>query len=208
MSSMEAKIEILWNSLLLTWSYDYRIAGIHTFDKDGLAIGVNLIERLNLETSWGTLTILETTDTSITFIHNGTRIILSDGAKYHFEVPQVLTGSQGDFYIELICSQVRLTHWDEFFECSRQFTVDKIDWDLMQDGDVDSALLIAESIAEQSPESLEIIAEYMAVADNLGSKEAHEWLRDYYSTSDIAETYSKPKKKHYDRFLQRTQDLT
>ena len=90
------------------------------------------------------------------------RQILADGAKYHFEVPQVLPGSQGDFYIELICSQVRLTHWDEFFECSRQFTVDKIDWDLMQDGDVDSALLIAESIAEQSPESLEIIAEYMA----------------------------------------------
>lgn len=190
MSSMEAKIEILWNSLLLTWSYDYRIAGFHTFDKDGLAIGVNLIERLNLETSWGTLTILEMTDTSITFIHNGTRIILSDGVKYHFEVPQVLPGSQGDFYIELICSQVRLTHWDEFFECSRQFTVDKIDWDLMQDGDADSALLIAESIAEQSPESLEIIAEYMAVADNLGSKEAHEWLRDYYSPGDIAEPYS------------------
>ena len=60
MSSMEAKVEILWNSLLLTWSYDYRVAGIHTFDKDGLAIGENLIERLNLETSWGTLTILET----------------------------------------------------------------------------------------------------------------------------------------------------
>ena len=51
-------------------------------------------------------------------------------------------------------------------------------------------LLIAESIAEQSPESLEIIAEYMAVADNLGSKEAHEWLRDYYSPGDIAEPYS------------------
>ena len=63
---MEAKVEILWNSLLLTWSYDYRVAGIHTFDKDGLAIGENLIERLNLETSWGTVTILETTDTSIT----------------------------------------------------------------------------------------------------------------------------------------------
>ena len=63
---MEAKVEILWNSLLLTWSYDYRVAGIHTFDKDGLAIGENLIERLNLETSWGTLTILETTDTTIT----------------------------------------------------------------------------------------------------------------------------------------------
>ena len=167
---MEAKVEILWNSLLLTWSYDYRVAGIHTFDKDGLAIGENLIERLNLETSWGTVTILETTDTSITFIHNGTRIILTDGAKYHFEVPQVLPGSQGDFYIELICSQVRLTHWDEFFECSRQFTVDKID--------------------EQSPESLEIIAEYMAVADNLGSTEAHEWLRDYYNPGDIAEPYS------------------
>jgi len=60
----------------------------------------------------------------------------------------------------------------------------------MQDGDADSALLIAESIAEQSPESLEIIAEYMAVADNLGSKEAHEWLRDYYSPGDIAEPYS------------------
>ena len=59
----------------------------------------------------------------------------------------------------------------------------------MQDGDVDSPLLIAESIAEQSPESLEIIAEYMAVADNLGSTEAHEWLRDYYSPGDIAEPY-------------------
>lgn len=67
MSSMEAKVEILWNSLLLTWSYDYRVAGIHTFDKDGLAIGENLIERLNLETSWGTVTILETTDTSIVY---------------------------------------------------------------------------------------------------------------------------------------------
>mgnify|MGYP001520698573 CR=1 FL=1 len=50
--------------------------------------------------------------------------------------------------------------------------------------------LIAESIAEQSPESLEIIAEYMAVADNLGSTEAHEWLRDYYNPGDIAEPYS------------------
>ena len=175
MSSMEAKVEILWNSLLLTWSYDYRVAGI----------GENLIERLSLETAWGTVTILETTDTSITFIHNGTRIILADGAKYHFEVPQVLPGSQGDFYIELICSQVRLTHWDEFFECSRQFTVDKIDWDLMQDGDVDSALLIAESIAEQSPESLEIIAEYMAVADNLGSTERLLQSRRYCRTLQL-----------------------
>lgn len=50
--------------------------------------------------------------------------------------------------------------------------------------DADAALAVAESIAEQTPEALEIIADYMAIADDLGSADAHAWLADYYGATD------------------------
>lgn len=50
--------------------------------------------------------------------------------------------------------------------------------------DADAALAVAESIAEQTPEALEIIARYMDIADCLGAADARAWLADYYGTTD------------------------
>ena len=92
--------------------------------------------------------------------------------------------------LEVTDKQIHIAHWDEFFECERQFIIDRPLWEAMQAGDADAAWAVAESIAGQSPESLEIIAEYMGFADDLGSSDAHEWLRDYLSPGDIAEPYA------------------
>lgn len=91
--------------------------------------------------------------------------------------------------IETTDTHICITHWDDFFECERRFLIDRPLWESMQAGRADAALAVAESVAGQSPESLEIIALYMGFADDLGSREAHEWLREYLSPGDPAEPY-------------------
>ena len=49
---------------------------------------------------------------------------------------------------------------------------------------VGAAQAVADAIAEQSPESLEIISRYMADAAELGSKDAIDWLKEYYNGDD------------------------
>ena len=43
---------------------------------------------------------------------------------------------------------------------------------------------VAESIAEQYPEMLELVAKYMTFAADLGQEDAVAWLRDYHEEGD------------------------
>ena len=50
--------------------------------------------------------------------------------------------------------------------------------------DPEAAMRVADSVAEQHPEMLELIAKYMRFAAKLGSADAIAWLRDYYEDDD------------------------
>ncbi len=69
--------------------------------------------------------------------------------------------------------------YDEYEEQWHKYTVDPCDL-VNAPTDSGSAMRLAESIAEQTPEALELIAEYMAQAAALGHPDAKEWLSDYY----------------------------
>ena len=41
--------------------------------------------------------------------------------------------------LEVIDKHIHIVHWDEFFECERQFIIDRPLWEAMQAGDADAA---------------------------------------------------------------------
>lgn len=88
-----------------------------------------------------------------------------------------------DVHFELVSHSVQLNDWDPDAACPRRFLVDSRQWEASCD-DAKAALAVAESIAGQMPEALEIIARYMTLADDLGSADAHAWLADYYGATD------------------------
>lgn len=88
-----------------------------------------------------------------------------------------------DVDFELVSHSVQLNEWDPDAACPRQFLVDSQQWAASCDN-ADAALAVAESIAGQMPEALEIIARYMTLADDLGSADARAWLADYYGATD------------------------
>lgn len=79
---------------------------------------------------------------------------------------------------ELVSHSVQLTEWDPGASCPRQFLIDSRQW-AESCHSADAALAVAESIAAQMPEALEIIACYMRLADDLGSADARAWLANY-----------------------------
>lgn len=88
-----------------------------------------------------------------------------------------------DATFELRSFSTIINEWDEANGRPLQLTVDTQD---ITDSltDADAALRVAESIAEQVPEELEIIAQYMGYAADLGQADAEAWLRDYYEVDD------------------------
>jgi hypothetical protein len=76
-----------------------------------------------------------------------------------------------------------ITEWDDVEEKPVRCIVDTRD---LGDSltDKDAALRIAESVEEQYPEMLELVAKYMGFAADLGQEDAIAWLRDYYEEDD------------------------
>lgn len=85
---------------------------------------------------------------------------------------------------ELWSFTLKVEEYDDFEEITKYFYIDDRDWENAQNGDPKAAQAVADAIAEQSPESLEIIARYMADAAELGSKDAIDWLKEYYNGDD------------------------
>ena len=78
---------------------------------------------------------------------------------------------------------IHVSEWDSIAEESVTLVLNAEDFEKSKE-DAEAALRIAESVQEQQPELLEIIAKYMAVADELGSEVAKAWLLDYYEVDD------------------------
>ena len=85
---------------------------------------------------------------------------------------------------ELWSFTLKVEEYDDFEEVTKYFYIDDRDWKNAQNGDPKAAQAVADAIAEQSPESLEIISRYMADAAELGSKDAIDWLKEYYNGDD------------------------
>ena len=85
---------------------------------------------------------------------------------------------------ELWSFTLKVEEYDDFEEVTKYFYIDDRDWENDQNGDPKAAQAVADAIAEQSPESLEIISRYMADAAELGSKDAIDWLKEYYNGDD------------------------
>lgn len=133
-------------------------------------VKVLLIEdtRIRLEVGYGSDTFMFTLDTEEreAAIEVGTP-----------DYPATLT-------LSLIFYTLRVEEYDEFAETTVSFLVDDKDWADAEKGDPKAAQSIADEIAEQIPESLEIIAKYMTRAANLGCQDAIDWLMDYYHGDD------------------------
>lgn len=76
-----------------------------------------------------------------------------------------------------------ITEWDDVEEKPVRCIVDTKDLEESLT-DKDAALRVAESIEEQHPESLELVAKFMGYAADLGSEGAIAWLRDYHEADD------------------------
>ena len=85
---------------------------------------------------------------------------------------------------ELWSFTLKVEEYDDFEEVTKYFYIDDRDWENAQNGDPKAAQAVADAIAEQSPESLGIIFRYMADAAELGSKDAIDWLKEYYNGDD------------------------
>lgn len=86
--------------------------------------------------------------------------------------------------LELWSFTLKVEEYDDFEEATKYFYVDDQDWENAGNGDPKAAQAVADAIAEQLPESLEIIARYMVQAAKLGSRDAIDWLQDYYHGDD------------------------
>ena len=86
---------------------------------------------------------------------------------------------------ELWSFTLKVEEYDDFEEVTKYFYIDDRDWENAQNGDPKAAQAVADAIAEQSPESLEIISRYMADAAELGSKDAIDWLKEYYNGEQV-----------------------
>ena len=79
---------------------------------------------------------------------------------------------------------LKVEEYDDFEETTKYFYVDDQDWENALNDDPKAAQAVADEVAEQLPESLEIISRYMAHAASLGCKDAQDWLADYYRGDD------------------------
>ena len=76
-----------------------------------------------------------------------------------------------------------ITEWDEIEEKPVLCIVDTKD---LEDSltDPEAAMRVADSVAEQHPEMLELIAKFVGFAADLGNEDAIAWLRDYHEEDD------------------------
>lgn len=89
----------------------------------------------------------------------------------------------GEIMFELESYSTIINEWDDMAERPVRYIVDSRD---LADSltDKDAALRLAESMEEQHPEKLELVAKYMEFAADLGSDDAVAWLRDYHEVDD------------------------
>lgn len=76
-----------------------------------------------------------------------------------------------------------ITEWDEIEKKPVQCILDTKD---LEDSltDPEAAMRVADSVAEQHPEMLELIAKFVGFAADLGNEDAIAYLRDYYEEDD------------------------
>ncbi len=163
-----------------------------TFDREDIKVGQDLVDRApQLREAYFELRVVVTEcgDGFVALEVTNSRglSVKTDVFIAERQVCQSINAA-GELGVELRFSLMsfseRLNIYDDYDECWREYLLDSKDLEKAEDGDAKAAYRVAESIAEQTPESLEVIATYMTRAAELGNKEAKDWLYDYYHGDD------------------------
>ncbi len=184
------KIIPLWD--VLEVAYQQQDGGKITlfFDHDELTPDYDLLQIRRVAgrgTSWPYMYCTSTTPHQLTlrlgYDENNLQSITVDTQQPQHTLH--LTANNGipvTIDLQLVCDTLQLLEYDEYYDEEYTYVVDIYDYeDATQHEDAQAAFRIAESLEEQTPEVLTIVAKYMEYAADLGSQEANEWLQDYHS---------------------------
>lgn len=163
----------IWDILRVTHE-----GAIETFQREELRVGVNLATLSPRRDG----SLIPWLDVEIESFGDGYLRLRQDGVILRlalFEDPAL--GKDASF--ELWSFSTVVSEWDDIEQKPVRFIIDTQD---LNDSinDAAAALRVAESMQEQQPEMLDIIARYMSYAADLGSQEALAWLRDYHEVDD------------------------
>lgn len=189
-----ARTTQIWDMLSMGW-HVYDGGWVTTnYQREELAPGDELLSlrrNYNHNNFWPQVVILAAEETwvrvNVTYDPNGDEMNIftidindPDGVDIAIgdpEKPSVLS-------LKLISFTLKVEEYDEFEETTKYFYIDDQDWEKAMNGDPVAAQAVADEVAEQLPESLEIICRYMTLAAELGSKDAQDWLAEYYHGDD------------------------
>lgn len=160
------------------------------FNREELVPGMNLSE--DRKVPWPPAVVVAVDDEHVELrvgTDNPKTILLDYDHTHDVATEFDLAGERRQLVFTMSFFTVRIEEYDIFEEQTRYFYLDDIDWEKSEAGDMKAAQRIADEIAEQAPECLEIIAKYMSHAMNCGSKEAEDWLRDYHSEDGRWDAY-------------------
>lgn len=150
-----------------------------TVAREDVAVGKELIAESGVDGgAWLPLTVTAVGDDFVEVARGDSSWRVSVGADATAD-----SSPQGVEVLSLMAFSVRVWQWDVIADEYVSFVVDADQWQHADD-DVRAALAVADAVEEQLPEHLDIIADYMAVAEGLGSGEARAWLADYYGQTD------------------------
>lgn len=131
-----------------------------TFAREDVAVGKELIAESGVDGgAWLPLTVTAVGDDFVEVARGDGSWRVSVGADATAD-----SSPQGVEVLSLMAFSVRVWQWDVIADEYVSF--------------------VADAVEQQLPEHLEIIADYMAVAEGLGSGEARAWLADYYGQTD------------------------
>lgn len=187
---METCVKKIWDFLQMTLSTDdSEEKVVLSYSTEELSQGYNLMKEkhiVNNSIIWPDVIVEHLSDDDITVNICGQSYLVTIKTPNTVNLPSSISKVTGKMEFYLFSLSVRVTEFDDFSECEREFIIDKQEWIMAEEGDVDAAQAVADAIAEQAPESLEIICKYMSRACDLGSKDAYDWLTDYYNNTDSA----------------------
>lgn len=174
-------IEPMWDMLRVTHESE-----IAMFRKDLLEVGVKLDD----EAQWGKrydwlkkFWVSKENTSSLTLRSSGLQDV--NITLDCCDAPEVeYNGS----IFSLVSQSVIINEWDMMESKPLSIHVPK-QYLKEAETDRDAAYLLAECVQEQYPEALEVIADYMRKAYELGSTDAEEWLKDYHSDDGRYDAY-------------------
>lgn len=190
---MDLNISQIWDMLQVTLHPDDGGSVSMNYDRETLAVGDKLLSDrrvYGVYLMWPEVEVVDFDDFHISLkllFGNGTTEEMELNVNSRADIHRTRIdsiGIRGVMIFSLHTFSVRIDEYDPIEDVTKQLYIDDKDLCNALEGDAEAAQSVADSVAEQVPESLEIIAKYMELAAENGSKDAADWLYDYYRGDD------------------------